>query len=132
MFWLYAADAIVVLHYAFIAFVTGGALLIFLWKRLVWLHIPALVWGSGVEFVHWPCPLTIAERWLDVQGHVRAYAGDFVEHHMFPFLYSALATVRTHLVLGILLMLINAVIYGFWFRKAGVFRSANAWLHTRR
>ena len=36
------ADAVLLLHLAFLAFVVGGALLVWRWPRLAWLHLPAL------------------------------------------------------------------------------------------
>ncbi len=37
-----AADALVLLHLAFILFVLGGGLLLLRWPRLAWLHLPAV------------------------------------------------------------------------------------------
>lgn len=122
MVWQYFADVVVILHYGFVAFVAGGALLLFRWQWIIWLQFPAVIWGAGAEFAHWHCPLTSAEHWLDVMGHVHPYAGDFIQHHLFPFLYSALLTVRAHIMLGVLLLLINAAIYGLWLRKTGLLR----------
>ena len=45
-----AADAVVVLHAAFIAFVVAGAALLRRWPRLAWLHLPAAAWGAWIEF----------------------------------------------------------------------------------
>ena len=47
--WL--ADAVVVIHLAFIAFVTAGGLLLW-WRRAVaWVHVPAMAWGAYLR----PC-----------------------------------------------------------------------------
>jgi hypothetical protein len=122
--WEYLADSVVILHYAFVAFVTGGAILLFRWRWVIWLHLPALIWGACVEFIHWRCPLEFAEHWVDIHGHIKPYTGDFIQHHMFPFLYGALMAVRTHILLGALLLVLNAIIYGIWLKKTGLLRKA--------
>lgn len=45
--WL--ADAIVLVHLAFIVFVMLGGLLVLRWPRMAWLHLPAAAWGVVVE-----------------------------------------------------------------------------------
>ena len=50
------ADVIVLLHFAFVAFVVLGGLLALRWPRIAWLHVPAVIWGVLVEFTGWICP----------------------------------------------------------------------------
>ena len=64
MFVLLAADAVLLFHLLFIVFVLFGGLLVWRWYRLIWLHVPAAVWGVLVELMHWPCPLTPLEQSL--------------------------------------------------------------------
>ena len=45
-----AADAVALLHLAFVLFVAFGGLLVWRWPRLVWLHLPAVGWGALIEF----------------------------------------------------------------------------------
>lgn len=42
-----AADAVALLHLAFVLFVVGGSLLVRRWPRLAWLHLPAVVGALG-------------------------------------------------------------------------------------
>ncbi|MEN8168435.1 MAG: DUF2784 domain-containing protein, partial [Pseudomonadota bacterium] len=56
-----AADALVVLHLAFILFVMLGGLLVFKWKKAMLLHLPCVVWSALLEFNGWICPLTPLE-----------------------------------------------------------------------
>ena len=53
-----AADGVVLLHLGFILFVLFGALLVWCWPRLAWVHLPAVAWGAAVELLHLYCPLT--------------------------------------------------------------------------
>jgi hypothetical protein len=55
---LWLADAVVILHFSFVVFVVAGGLLVLRWRWVLWLHLPALIWGALVEFMHWICPLT--------------------------------------------------------------------------
>jgi hypothetical protein len=80
------ADAVVVVHVAFIVFVAVGALLAWRWRWLVWLHIPAVAWGVGIIVVGWVCPLTPLEKWLRRQDG-RSYEGGFVDRYLEGVVY---------------------------------------------
>ena len=73
-----AADVVVAVHAAFVLFVVAGALLVLRWPRLMWVHVPAAIWGASIEFLGWICPLTPLENHLRRQGGSSAYRGDFI------------------------------------------------------
>jgi hypothetical protein len=50
MFYRLSADLVLIVHLAFILFVILGGLLVLRRPRLVWLHLPAVVWGTLIEF----------------------------------------------------------------------------------
>jgi len=111
------ADAVLVLHLAFILFVVLGGLLL-LWRRwLVWLHLPAVAWGMLIEFAGWICPLTPLENWLRMQGGERGYAGGFIDHYLASLIYPAGLTRGQQWLLGALVLAINAAIYVWLWRK---------------
>lgn len=114
MLFLRLADAVVIVHFAFVIFVIAGGLLLFRWPRLVWLHLPALAWGAWVEFSHWICPLTYLENWLRQLAGLAAYRGDFVEHYLLPILYPAHLTAEIQIVLGALVLIVNVAVYTVW------------------
>ena len=114
MLYLWLADAVVSMHFAFVVFVVAGGLLVLRWRWVVWLHLPALIWGALIEFNHWICPLTYLENWLRGLAGVAAYRGDFVEHYLLPILYPAHLTPDIQIFLGILVIAVNAGIYGLW------------------
>ena len=118
MLYLWLADTVVSLHFAFVVFVVAGGLLVLRWRWIVWLHLPALIWGALVEFNHWICPLTYLENWLRGLAGVAAYRGDFVEHYLLPILYPAHLTPDIQIVLGVLVTAINAGIYGGWLARS--------------
>ena len=81
------ADAVVVVHLGFIMFVAAGALLAWRWPALVWLHLPALVWGVGTIAIGFPCPLTAIEKGLRRLAGAGGYEGGFVDRYVEGVVY---------------------------------------------
>ena len=114
--WPYAlaAEAVVLLHLLFIAFVVLGAALLPRWPRLVWLHVPALLWGVYVELSGSVCPLTPLENELRALAGARGYGGGFIEHYLLPLLYPAGLTRELQWVLALGVAGVNLALYGRW------------------
>jgi len=110
------ADFIVVAHLAFVAFVVAGGLLVLRWPRLAWLHLPAAAWGAYAELTATVCPLTPLEnhfrRRAGTGGGGAGYEGGFVEHYVMPVLYPAGLTPEHQVWLGVLVVGLNAIVYG--------------------
>jgi hypothetical protein len=105
------ADLVLLAHAAFVAFVALGGLAVVRWPRAAWVHVPAMLWGAGIEFVGGICPLTPLENhWRQLAGE-RGYAGGFVEHYVVPTLYPDGLTRRLQITLGIIVVMINAIVY---------------------
>jgi hypothetical protein len=111
MWYRLLADLLVVAHFAFVLFVVLGGLLVLRHPRLAWLHLPAAAWGATIEFTGWICPLTPWEQKLRQLGGQAGYTGGFVEHYLLPVLYPSGLTIAIQLVLGLLVVGVNAVIY---------------------
>jgi len=105
------ADAVVVVHFAFVLFVLFGGLLVLRWRWLMWLHLPTAIWGALIEFAGWTCPLTPLEKWLRREGNLGGYEGGFVEHYILPVLYPQALTRNIQLVLGLIVVLLNIFVY---------------------
>jgi hypothetical protein len=105
------ADATVVLHLLFVAFVIGGGVLVLRWQRVAWVHLPAAAWGAWVEFAGWMCPLTPLENWLRQQGGGAVYTSSFVERYLLPVLYPSTLSREMQWTLGVLVLLVNTVMY---------------------
>lgn len=106
-----AAEALVVIHLGFILFVILGGLTLFRWPRLIWIHLPAAVWGALVELVGAPCPLTPLENRLRIAGNAEAYGGGFIDHYIVPIVYPPGLTREIQVVLGAVVLAVNFFIY---------------------
>ncbi len=107
-FW---ADMVVFLHAAFVLFVLFGGLAVLRWRRLVWFHIPAALWGTAIELGGWTCPLTCLENHLRRLGGGGGYGGTFIERYLVPIVYPPGLTRHTQLLFGAAALLLNLVIY---------------------
>ncbi|MBI1424755.1 MAG: DUF2784 family protein [Gammaproteobacteria bacterium] len=92
-----AADAILISHVLFVAFVVLGLVAIYIGKWLAWpwvrnfwfrvLHLAAIVivmleaWGGMV------CPLTVWENRLREKAGAAIYSGSFIHHWLQSILY---------------------------------------------
>ena len=108
-----AADAIVLLHFAFIVFVLFGAWCVLRWKWIAWLHVPAFVWGALVEFLGAECPLTPLEQRARAMAGDQGYTGGFVEHYVMPVMYPAGLTPTIQFWLGLFVVAVNLAVYAF-------------------
>lgn len=108
-----AADLLVVVHFAFICFVVLGGLLVLRWPRLAFIHIPAATWGALVEFMGWLCPLTPLEQHFRAAAGEAGYTGSFIEQYLVPVIYPADLTRELQLLLGVIVVAVNAAIYGW-------------------
>ena len=117
MIYRFLADLVVVVHGLFVAFVMLGAFLALRWRRLVWLHVPALIWGILIEYAGWICPLTPLENSLRARAGETAYSGDFIQHYLIGALYPHGLTRTTQYVLGSIALIVNVVAYTLVIRK---------------
>jgi hypothetical protein len=112
------ADAVVVIHFAFIVLVIfGGLLAVWRW-RLAWLHLPALAWGIWIQFTGQICPLTPLENRLRVMGGGAGYDGGFIDHYLLALIYPDGLTRTLQLGLGLGLIVFNVLVYTWaWWRR---------------
>lgn len=105
-----AVAFVLALHVAWILWVIFGAF----WTRgrrwLTAFHIGSLLWGIAVELGPWPCPLTMAEQFLQRRAGIAPYQGRFLLHYLelvvYPNISSALLT-----VCGVAVCAANLTIY---------------------
>lgn len=81
------ADAVLLLHLAFVLWVALGGLLVWRRPHWAWLHLPAAIWGAWVLLAGEPCPLTPLENRLRLLGGEAGYGGSFIEHYLLALIY---------------------------------------------
>ena len=112
------ADAVLILHLAFIVFVALGGFVALRWPRVAWVHIPCAVWGVAIEFGGWICSLTPLENRLRTLAGEAMYHGDFIARYLTPVIYPEGLSREAQLVLGLAALVVNVAIYAVVWRTA--------------
>ena len=112
-----AANLTLIVHFAFILFVVFGALLFFVTTKIIFIHIPAFIWGSYIELTHSICPLTYLENWFLHKANLTIYSEGFIQNYIVPIVYPTDLTKNLQIYLGITLIVINIIIYGLILNK---------------
>jgi hypothetical protein len=100
-------DGIVSIHFAFALFAAVGGVFAIYWRKMIWVHLPAVLWVAIIEFSGWPCPLTYLENWLQTKGATEGAMARLI----LPILYPANLTRGTQIILGSLVIVGNALVY---------------------
>lgn len=87
VFYRVLADIVVVVHLAFIVFVAIGGFLAWKWPRVVWLHIPVVVYATLIITVGFTCPLTPFEKYLREKAGQSPYEEGFIDHYLDGVVY---------------------------------------------
>jgi ADP-ribose pyrophosphatase YjhB (NUDIX family) len=113
----FLADIVLLLHLVFVLFVALGGFLVWRWRALAWLHLPAVFWGVFVELAGAMCPLTPLEVvWRERAGEA-GYSGGFLEHYVTALLYPEGLTRELQIALGTLVLAINVAAYSILLRR---------------
>ena len=115
MLYKIAADLVILFHFAFIVFVLVGGLLVFKWRWIIWLHIPAAIWGSMIIIIGWICPLTPIENWLRQAGAQEQYSSSFLEQYLIPVIYPLGLNHERFIAMGLVVIVINVFVYTILF-----------------
>lgn len=113
------ATLVVLLHLAFVLFAAFGAMLAFRWSWIPYLHVPSVVWATYIELSGGVCPLTPLENRMRVAAGLGEYSGDFVARYLFPVLYPVGLTREAQIGIGVLVLLMNVVLYVAVYRQRG-------------
>ena len=113
-----AADVTLIVHFAFIIFVVFGALLFFVSTKIIYVHVPALIWGIYIELTHSVCPLTYLENWFLQKANLTTYSEGFIQNYLVPIVYPKNLTEDLQTYLAIVLIVANMIMYGFIISKS--------------
>jgi hypothetical protein len=91
------ADAVLLLHFAIVAFVVGGLVLTIVGNLRGWrwvngrgfrlLHLAAIGVVVAQAWLGVACPLTTLEMWLRAQAGIRTYSGSFIAYWLARLMY---------------------------------------------
>lgn len=118
MFFRFAADAVLLLHLAFILFALLGACMSVRWRWLPLLHLPAAAWGFFVELTGRTCPLTYLENHLRIRAGLSGYTESFMEHYLLAIIYPEGLTRNIQILLAGVVIVVNMAIYGWLYARA--------------
>ncbi|QFY08432.1 DUF2784 family protein [Nonomuraea phyllanthi] len=82
------ADAAMVLHFAFLAYLAVGGFVAWRWRRTIGAHLAVAAWSvisilSGVE-----CPLTVLENWARRRAGMNGLSpGGFIDNYIEGVVY---------------------------------------------
>ena len=111
------ANLTLITHLIFILFVFFGGLFFFIFSKIIYIHIPALLWGIYVELTNSICPLTYLENWFLYKGELTTYSNDFINNYLFQIIYPKGLNAEIQIYLGISLLVINILIYGLIYKN---------------
>lgn len=117
MFYGLLADIVVIIHFGFVLFALFGGFAVYRWRKVMVLHLAAVVWAVVVEMFGLICPLTPLENRFRRMAGQSGYETDFVGHYLMPVLYPGSITRETQMLLGFTVLAINVLVYAFIWRR---------------
>jgi len=102
--WHAAADAVVVLHLAYLLFVAVGGILAWRWRWVIVPHVLAVIWSLGILTVGQECPLTDLQRHFEEQAGDAADRRGFVDRYLEGVLYPERYTTLLRVLMGALVV----------------------------
>jgi len=115
-------DITITLHFLWILFLIFGFVFALKGSRIAFLHLGGLAFALVLNALGWYCPLTHVENYFrSLHGAQSTYSTSFImkyaEHLVYP-------DIPENLLRGgeILLTVLYLLVYGYWAKKAGVWR----------
>ena len=99
------ADATMVVHFAFLAYVVAGGFLAWRWPRAIWPHLLAAGWGLSTLVFSLHCPLTWLEDWARRRAGGSGLSHGFIDTYLtgivYPVRYTGLLQVLAAVVVAV-------------------------------
>jgi hypothetical protein len=99
--------AILAVHFGYLAYLLAGGFLAWWWRRTIFLHLAAAVWGFLIVTLQWICPLTYAEDWSRRRAGEAGLTSGFIDRYIAGVLYPERYT-------GLMQVLAATVVIGSW------------------
>jgi Protein of Unknown function (DUF2784) len=81
------AEATMLVHFAFLAYVTAGGFLAWRWPAAFWPHLLLAGWGLSTVVFGWNCPLTYLEDWARRRAGEQGLTTGFIDHYLTGVVY---------------------------------------------
>ena len=89
-------------HFVVLAYIVLGAFLAWRWPRALLVHVPFLLWGAGIAFLGFVCPLTELENHLrGTQGDPDGFIAQYLDGVLYPDEYLVASRVAAAVVLAV-------------------------------
>ena len=111
------ADLVVLVHLSFVLFAVFGGFAVYRWRRVLILHLAAVVWAVLVEVFGLLCPLTPLENRFRRMAGQEGYETDFIDRYIMQLLYPEDLTRETQILLGCAVLAINVLVYAFLWKR---------------
>lgn len=87
--WRALADVVVGVHYAFLAYLVVGGFIAWRWRKTIWVHAGAAVWGILIIVTKVPCPLTALQNQFRENAGMHSMGTSFINIYVRGTLYPA-------------------------------------------
>ena len=117
MFYRLLLELVITAHFAFIVFIVFGAALALVRQWMVFLHLPALVYGLVIELLNFKCPLAIVENWMRDLSFEAGFGNGFLEPYLIGLIYPPGWNQSFGNLLAFLLLTFNLFVYSLVFLR---------------
>lgn len=94
------AEAVMVLHFAVLAFLLAGGFIAWRWRWVIYPHLVIGAWAILSLLVPVTCPLTSAEEFFRARAGMPALGTGFIDYYIDGVWYPESASTLVQLVLG--------------------------------
>ena len=104
-------------HFVFLAYLPAGGFLALRWRRTIWLHVLAVLWGTASVVLRFDCPLTSIEQWARRRAGLPPLPeSGFIAHYVTGVFYPAGGTGHAQ---AVVLIAVAVSWAAYWFTRSG-------------
>ena len=98
------ADAVVAVHYAFMAYLVVGGFIAWRWRWTIWTHALAVAWAVAIIATKVPCPLTALQNHFRESAGLRPLSDSFINLYIRGTFYPADQQTIARIALGVVIL----------------------------
>lgn len=98
------ADAVVAVHYAYMAYLVAGGFIAWRWRRTIWAHAAAVAWAIAIVVTKVPCPLTALQNHFRESAGQRPLSDSFINLYIRGTFYPADQQTVARVAIGVLVL----------------------------